>query len=238
MPAENLITKKMIYAVDYEPVFSLLDSRGRLLGTLKNSNLFEFVGFNTNGIDARDTRNNKIITFSMTTNRFAGLIEADNLNLNDYNAYLHLCTQLMNDLNITTLKRVGVRFFILNEVESFNIANNLFVSKLDANIRNLIGANYIDSAIVPVVEEEGNKIRIAMGPLKPEEYPRYFELHHRIDIPAALFYDCDFFVTTYQYRTFRLERFVNDGYEIIINKISRLNHSLIQELNLNQNRND
>jgi len=233
MPAVNLITKKIIYAVDYEPAFSLVDSRGRLLTTLKNSNLFESVGLNNNGVNVTDTRNNKIITFSMTPNRMAGSIEGDNLNPADYNAHFHLYTQLLNDFNVTVLKRVGVRFFILNEVESFDIANNLFISKIDANIRNLIGANFIDSAIVPVIEEERNKIRIAMGPLRPEEYPRYFQLHDRINIPAALFYDCDFFVTDYQFRTFRLERFVNDGYEIISNKISRLNQSLIQELNQN-----
>lgn len=230
MPEENLILKKIIYAVEYEPLFSLVDSRGRLLSSIKESDLFEAIGIGSNGVDARETRNNRWITLTINTRKLSGLFEVDQLSPSNYNNYFRFITQLVTDLNITSFLRIGVRFFLLNEVETFESANNIFINKIDQRLRNLIGNNFVDSAIVPVVAEGNNKIRIAMGPIKNEEYSRYFILHDRINIPAALFYDCDFFVTTYQYRSFRLERFLVDAYENILGKVRRINQSLINEL--------
>jgi hypothetical protein len=116
-------------------------------------------------------------------------------------------------------------------VDNFETALNIITKQADKNLIKTLGYDKpMDNALILVFENDGLHNRFNFGPMKKDEYRNWFESKELIEIENSLFYDIDYFTTKYEFKTFRYDKFVDTAYDLVNDKLKKLNSYLITEV--------
>lgn len=214
--------RKVIFALKYQPSFSWIDKKGAIIDIIKASKRFVNLGFSENRIDARQADETAIRTLGLGLNQLDGTIEKDSVKIEDVTEILRISQSILEYMNLSkeSIVRIGVRFNFINRLE-FNIANEFFIQSMSTEIREIVkGKEFIDSAVVPVVKFDGNIVKFALGPLKKEEYRRYFEKSKLIPYDEGYIFDIDYF--SIDFHSLRIDKFAEEAFSNLDKVVSNL----------------
>ncbi len=217
--------RKVIYDLRYKPTFAWIDKKGSIIDVIKSSKCFTNLGFSEARIDANQDDANIRKTLTLELNKFSGLIEKETINLEDIKEILRIGETIFGvmDLNKETIIRIGIRFHFINHLE-FRIANDFFIQTLAPEFRKIVGGKeFTDSAIVPVTKYDNHSIKFMLGPLKKEEYPRYFEKIKLISYDEGYLFDIDYFST--DFHSLRIDKFTEEAFNnvgAIVNNLQKM----------------
>lgn len=212
--------QKFIFDLRFDPVFTVLDKKGQLLDLLQDSKLFEEVGIDANKFAA--TRNSPDVyrTITLEPHRISGNIEKEVV---DVECAIELLKQVKKieeaiSLDKGKIRRVGLRFMQVYK-KPFEEVNDKLISLMNNDLLKIVGGEkYIDAAIVPVVNyKEGYNVRYALGPIKQDEYSRYYKKHLNIPFNEGCFIDIDYFSESWQSQ--RIDKFCEDAFKNLSAKI-------------------
>lgn len=199
-----------------------MDRKGRLLDTLNKSGLFTAVGWSDNKIDGRYEKKDVLKTLVLEVTKLSGLIEEENIAVNNVGEILRVAIRLLEqiELNKEEIARAGIRFHFLGKMD-FKKANDFFIGLMSPVLKDVIkGQEYVDSAIVPIVNYGNYIVKYAIGPLKKIEYPQYFNIPQLITYDEGYFFDIDYY--SFIYRSLRIDKFFEDAYNNTISSVNKI----------------
>lgn len=221
MGSNEMVLQCMIFRIDFERDFTLLDKRGFVATEMDKSKLFDEIRLSADGLSVGCAKSEPYTVINFFPDNVNGRFEKPSLSIEEISQALKFTSRLFNSVQIKTanIKRAGVRFFFLREEEKFEQANEkslLFFSEkllslIEEKSKSSESSVISDSLYSMVFSSGGHSVRLAGGPVKRDEYRKFFEKPALTEIENACMVDIDYFVTQYDYKEMHLIKFVEEG---------------------------
>ncbi len=202
----------MIFAVDFEAVPSVVDSRGRLSKLIQESKLFPKGGLLDVGVNASKITESYFCALNVAWDKIGWDVETQKCTPEANNPLIKLTEKIIQDIGVNKVKRIGVRFFFLAAVDSFELANKKISENVDSDFLRLFAGDCVDSSVIFIFEKDKTKSKVTIGPLKKAEYPQWFNKPNLIEFENGYLCDFDSFTLEYKYQSIHVEKFISESY--------------------------
>ncbi len=218
--------KRFIFDIRFQPTFSWLDKKGNLLDYFKNKQSFESVSYSEKSIGFLKESENDYKNITLEATKISGSVEGRSLEMQGLKDFVYTGMDICDraTIDIVSNLRVGARFFFFKET-SFDFANKFFLSSINAaHLQAVGGTDCVDMAIRTVAKLENNMLRLECGPIKSDEYPRYFKNPDAVDAKESAFFDIDYYSSKNNSK--RFDKFVQEGYKKAFDVVSRISDQM------------
>ncbi len=218
--------RRFIFEVRYKPKFAWFDKRGVILELLVETKMFDGLGQSAEvQVMAEQEQGEIWRNFQLNPQKMAGAIEASDIRLKEILEFIHVFRKICDTINLARheIIRVGVRFFFTKSI-AFDTANSFLLNSISSDIRNILGNEFVDSALIPVVKYGDHKCQYMLGLIKKEEYGKFFKRPAKIEYEEGCLFDIDY--NSQKFQSLSFEAFVQEGYA----KIEKTVVALEQEL--------
>lgn len=229
----KLILARVIYRIDYKTCFKLLDKRGELLEILSEDTYWNTVGENIveGKIYIKRTEKKQSASLTIEPTSISGVYESGSIDFADLNRVWDTINDVVSRLGITVFNRLGIRFYFLKPIDTFEEGLNIINKQADKNFIKAFEYEKppIDNSLTFVFEKDGLHNKFNIGPMRRAEYGNWFENKDFIEIDNGIFYDIDYSTSKYEFKTFNFDKFASTANNFVTIKINKLNSYLLNE---------
>lgn len=218
--------RRFIFNVRYKPKFGWFDRRGAIFELLKNTGMFNGFGWSKeSAVTAEQDEGDIWRNIALSPLKIAGAIEGLNLNINDILEFLRVFRRVSEIMNLTRAEilRIGTRFLYTKKM-SFDTVNAFLVNAISPDVKNVLGGDVSDCAVIPVIKYGDHTCQYNLGPIRRQEYERFFKRPDKIDYDECGLFDVDYYSLKFQSLSF--EAFAQEAH----GKIQKPLQALAQQL--------
>ncbi|MGH9403327.1 MAG: hypothetical protein ACRD2P_14605 [Terriglobia bacterium] len=217
----------MIFRVDYPRAFNIFQVWGTIFSTLDAckfwSDLGEDVGTRAIIASGEDDAKNKVNAMNVRVTSIDGVFEAHPISsYGVFDKAFDSANEVLALLEVKDYRRMGIRFIFLQPQETFERAQSLVADQLKATYWELFAGELSDIALVSVHKNEGQNMRLSVGPLNRREYVNWFGAVKEIKPDNALLFDVDCFATDYKQARFDLKKLVALYYDTALRQAEQV----------------
>jgi len=190
MDDHEIFLQCLIFRIDFESDFNIVDKRGYIAAKMKESELYDIVALTSDGFAVKCGKDKPYIRISFFPSNINGRFEKASLDIKEVTKFLKFVNQIFRDLSIPTrnIKRFGSRFFFIREEKDFYTTNKNFLSFFSDKFFSITSKNSIpakkisDSAFSITYSKENISCNIQTGPIKKDQYAKFFESPKLIEV--------------------------------------------------------
>jgi len=228
MDDREIFLQCLIFRIDFKSDFNIVDKRGYIAAKMNESEFFDTVGLTSDGFTVKCGKDKPYTQLSFSPSNINGRFEKACLDIKEVSKFLKFVNQIFKDLSVPTrnIKRFGSRFFYMREEKDFNATNKKYLTFFADKLFSLTTKNSIptknifDSSFSIKYSRENISCRMSTGPIKKEEYAKFFESPKLIEVENGSYIDFDYYTKEYQYNDLHLEKFVEEANKEVL-KISK-----------------
>lgn len=178
-----------------------------------------------------DESKNRVHSLNVRLNDVDGGLEGHPISsYHDYDDVFERVSYIVNLLEVQEFKRLGVRFFFLEAFEGFEAACRLYASQVRPEYWQVFDQEPSDISIVSIHTDGDQRLRLATGPLKRDEYPAWFAAPRDVKPESALLFDVDCVARPYKGGKFDLKKLVALYYQKALGHSERVRRILGPEV--------
>jgi len=203
-----------VFQLTYKNAFSLFTYWGQILSLLEASGEFnqfgEDVGLRGILASRESDRKGRPFQLAIRLNSLDGSFEEHPFkSLHPLTGIFRQTNEVLSLLNIQEYMRVGVRFFFLGPQIEFEEMREKLASNVAREYLGLFEHKLTDLSIITIHEDGNERMRVAVGPIRRNEFKNWFATLVGIEQESTMIFDVDCSATPFKAARFDLEKLVS-----------------------------
>ncbi len=218
---------RLVFRLDFKNAFALFTNWGEILSKLSTSEDFNQLGeeVGVRGILAgrENERKERVYQLAIRVSDIDGTFEQHPFKSDEsLKSVFRQTNEILSLINVQDYARVGVRFFFLGSQVDFGDICGRISANLTQEYLALFEQAPSDLSIITVHEDGNERMRLAVGPIRTDEYHQWFLSHADIKQESTVLFDVDCSVAPFKGVRFDLEKLVSLYYSKSLEQVEKV----------------